>query len=166
MDKYTFATGTAGGKIAIRELRDKLVWMRRLRGPNVYPVITLADKFMNTKWGGRQRPSFRIVRWVSLGSESGQVEVLPPPSPPMTPKEQLDPQTTAQPELPLNEVKEPSLAEDMDDEIPDFGSENAESPKVAAPPLPTPRRNPEKPANTSAKKPPPKRPRSNILDAG
>jgi hypothetical protein len=51
----------------------------------------------------------------------------------------------------------------MDDEIPDFGSENAE---VAAPPLPTPRRNPEKPANTSAKKPPPKRPRSNILDAG
>jgi hypothetical protein len=34
MDKFTFPTGTVGGKIAIRELRDKIVWMRRLRGPN------------------------------------------------------------------------------------------------------------------------------------
>jgi hypothetical protein len=161
MDKYTFPTGTTGGRIAVRDLRDKTMWMRRLRGPNVYAVVTLADSFMNTRFGGRQRPHFRIVRWVGLGAESGQVEVLPAPPPPTTSKE-----TTTQPELPLNEVREPSIQEDMDDEIPDFGNENAESPKAAAPPLPTPRRKPEKPANTSAKKPPPKRPRSNILDAG
>src|SRR6516165_1466783 len=37
MDKYTYPTGTGGGRIAIRELRDKLVWMRRWRGSNVYP---------------------------------------------------------------------------------------------------------------------------------
>src|SRR6516225_9716979 len=85
MDKYTFATVTTGGRIAIRELRDKLVWMRRLRGPNVYPVITLADKFMNTRFGGRQRPFFVIKRWVRLGGEGGEVEALPPPSlPPQT----------------------------------------------------------------------------------
>ncbi|HMF06895.1 MAG TPA: hypothetical protein VKE72_07775, partial [Methylocella sp.] len=77
MDKLTFPTGTTGGRIAIRELRDKLVWMRRLRGPNVYPVITLADKYMNTRFGGRQRPHFVIRRWVRLGGDGGEVEALP-----------------------------------------------------------------------------------------
>jgi len=155
MDKFTFPTGTTGGRIAVHDLVDKTSWMRRLRGPNVYAVVLLSDTFMNTKWGGRQRPHFKIVRWV--GSEGGQVEALPPPPPPATT------QAPGQSDLPLNEVKEPSLAEEMDDEIPDF----AESPKaagVAAPPLSNPRRNPKKPAKTSAKKSPPKRP--NILDAG
>jgi hypothetical protein len=156
MDKYTFPTGSVGGKIAIRELRDKIVWMRRLRGPTTYPVIKLSRVWMNTRFGGRYRPHFEIVRWVRLGGEGGEeVEALPPP--PATPQ-----QTTAQSDLPS--VQQPSLAEEMNDEIPDFGSENAESPKAAAPPLPNPRRNLEKsPAKTGAKKPPPKR---NILDAG
>jgi len=147
MDKYTFPTGTTGGRIAIRELVDKTTWMRRLRGPNVYAVVLPSDTFMNTKWGGRQRPHFKIVRWVSLGGEGGQVEALPPPPPPPTSKDAPAPQTTSQPDLPLNEVKEPSLAEEMDDEIPDF----EESPKAATPPLPNPRRNLKKPAKTSAK---------------
>jgi hypothetical protein len=162
MDKYTFPTGTTGGRIGVRELVDKTMWMRRLRGPSVHPVITLADAFMKTKWGGRQRPHFKIVRWVRLGGEGGEVEALPPPTPP-------PPQTTAQSDLPLKEVEEPSLKEEMGDEIPfddavpDLGK--AESPKAAAPPLPTPRRDLKKSAKTSAKKPPSKR-RSNILDAG
>jgi hypothetical protein len=91
MDKYTFPTGTAGGRIAIRELLEKLLWMRRLRGPGVYPVVLLSDTFMRTRFGGRQRPSFKIVRWVRLGGEGGQVEALPP-------------QTTSQSDLPLDEV--------------------------------------------------------------
>jgi hypothetical protein len=157
MDKYTFATGTTGGKIAIRDLRDKLVWIRRLRGPNVYPVVLLTDTFMNTKWGGRQRPHFKIARWITLGSE-GDHEALPPPPPPATT------QAPGQSDLPLNEVREPSLAEQMDDAIPDF-KENAESSKATAPPLPTPRRNPKKPAKTGARKSPSKR-RPNVLDAG
>src|SRR6516162_6198389 len=163
MDKFTFPTGTVGGRIGIRELVDKTTWMRRLRGPNVYAVVLLSDTFMNTKWGGRQRPHFKIVRWVSLGSEGGQVEALPPP----TSKERQpdlfanEPAQQSQSDLPL--IKDPSLAEEMDDKIPDFESEKAESPKAAAPPLPTPRRNPKKPAKTSTRKPPPKR---NVLDAG
>src|SRR6516225_9213450 len=44
MDRFTFPTGTTGGRIAVRELRDKLVWMRRVkRDQNIYPVILLAD---------------------------------------------------------------------------------------------------------------------------
>jgi hypothetical protein len=154
MDKYTFPTGTTGGRIAIGELRDKLVWMRRLRGPSVHPVITLADKFMNTKWGGRQRPHFKIVRWVSLGGEGGQVEALPPP-PPLAAGE------PAKSELPLKEVKEPTIQEDMNDDLPD--DLKAEPIPKTAPPHSTARRDLKKPAKTSAKKPPPKR---NILDAG
>jgi len=123
MDKFTFPTGTTGGRIAIRELRDKLVWMRRLRGPNVYPVITLADKFFPTRYGRRQRPHFVIRRWVRLGGDGGEVEALPPPPPPLD--EFAKPaDKPAQQDLPL--VMEPSLAEEMDDEIPDFGSENTE----------------------------------------
>jgi len=170
MDKYTYPTGTDGGRIAIRELRDKLVWMRRWRGSNVYPTIKFAKIWMNTRFGGRYRPHFQIdpARWVRLGGEGGEVGALPTsptPLPPMTSKEQPAQQTTAQSELPL--VQEPSFAEEMNDEIPDFGNENAESPKAAAPPLPNPRRNLKKPpAQTGAKKPPPERSPSNILDAG
>jgi hypothetical protein len=170
MDKYTFPTGTTGGRIAVRDLRDKIMWMRRMRGPNVYPVVVLADTFFPTRFGGRQRPHFKIMRWVRLGGEGETVEALPPP--PSTTQAQLDQfvakptDKPAQSELPLTTVQEPSLQEELNDSLPDFGNENAESPKVSAPPLPTPRRNLKKSTKTSARKPPPKRPPSNILDAG
>lgn len=155
MDKFSFATGTVGGRIAVRELRDKLVWMRRLRGPNVYPVVILSDKFMNTKFGGRQRPYFKIVRWVRFGGEGGEVEALPPPPSPAT-------QTSAQPELPS--VKEPSLAEDMNDAIPTFEEEKPKDVKVS-PPRPTARRDvKKKPVKGSVKAP--NRRRLSNLDAG
>src|SRR6516162_2905701 len=157
MDKYTFPTGTTGGRIAIRELVDKTTWMRRLRGPNVYAVALLSDTFMNTKWGGRQRPHFKIVRWVSLGGEGGQVEALPPPPPPVAGE-------PAKSELPLKEVKEPTIQEDMNDDLPDDLKANERKPiPKTAPPHPTARRDLKKPAKTSTKKPPAKR---NILDAG
>jgi hypothetical protein len=155
MDKYTFPTGTVGGKIAVRELRDKTMWMRRLRGSNVYAVILLSDTFMKNRFGGRQRPHFKIMRWVRLGGEGGEVEALPPPASPTT-------QTSAQLDLPL--VKEPSLEEDLNDEIPDFGNEEAKDAK-APPPRPTARRDlKKKPAKASAKAS--SRRRVSKLDAG
>jgi hypothetical protein len=55
----------------------------------------------------------------------------------------------------------------MDDEIPDFGNEKTESPKVTAPPLPPLRRRPKQhPAKTSKKTPPGKRRPVNPLEAG
>ena len=162
MDKYSFPTGTTGGRIAVRDLRDKTMWMRRLRGPNVYAVITLADMFMNTKYGGRQRPSFKIVRWVRLGGEGGEVEALPGPS---------TPQPTQQPaQQDLPPVAEPSLAEEMDDEIPDFG-ESAAPPWQSTPP-PKAKTAPSKPnarrdlKKSSQKPAKPAGKKQNILDAG
>jgi hypothetical protein len=106
MDRFSYATGTTGGGIAVRDLRDKVQWMRRLRGQNIYPVVTLSDKFMKTRFGGRQRPHFVIVRWIALGGDN--VTALPAP--------------------PLREVESPKLAEDLNDEIPDFDAE-APTPK-------------------------------------
>ena len=101
MDRFTFPTGTVGGRIAIGDLRDKLVWMRRTRGPNVFPIVTLSDVFMNTKFGGRQRPAFKITKWTRLGGEGGEeVAALPAPQ-----------KTTT--------VSEPTLAEDFNDDLPD-----------------------------------------------
>jgi hypothetical protein len=113
MERYSFPTGTVGGSIAIRELREKVLWMRRLRGQNVYAVVTLSDKFMKTRFGGRQRPHFVIVRWIMLGAE--EKAALPAPA--------------------QEEVKEPTLAEELNDEIPDFG---AQAPMAEAPKTPEP----------------------------
>jgi hypothetical protein len=163
MDKYTFPTGTTGGRIAVRDLRDKIVWRRRLQGPTVYPVIMLSDTFFPTRFGGRQRPHFVIKRFVRLGGEGGEVQALTPPA--QAPVDQ-----PVQAELPLQEVKEPSLKEEMNDEIPPFDDPvpdlgKAESPKAPpTPPLPTPRRNLKKPARDSARKA--KRRPANVLDAG
>jgi hypothetical protein len=51
--------------------------MRQFRGEHVYPVVTLSDTFMNTRYGGRQRPYFKIQRFITFGSE-----LLPPPDSP------------------------------------------------------------------------------------
>jgi hypothetical protein len=110
MQKYTFPTGTTGGSIAIRDLVEKLVWIRRLQGNNVFAVVTLGDVFMKTKFGGRQRPAFNIVRWARLGGDSNAPAL---PAPPMTPVAAV----------PLETVAEPAKAEADDflnDPLPDF----------------------------------------------
>jgi hypothetical protein len=126
MDKYSFPTGTVGGSIATRELVDKTLWMRRYRGAHVYPIVVLSDVFMNTHFGGRQRPHFIIKRWISF---DGGRQVLPATLslPPTTVKDALDtyasnpaptqPKTAAPPTQPKT-VSEPSLAEEMNDSIP------------------------------------------------
>ena len=179
MDKFSYPTSTTGGRIAIRELRDKLVWMRRLKGANIYPVITLADKFMNTRFGGRQRPHFVIKRWVRLGGEGGEVEALPSPSPSPSMTAQLDQfakpadkpaqQTTSQSDLPLTEVKQPTLAEELNDEIPtDFDAKPkiANEPKKAPPPRPTARRDLKKSSVKNSTARSATRKRLTNLDAG
>jgi hypothetical protein len=69
LDKYTYPTSTTGGHIAIGDLSDRIKTMRRLRGRHVFPIVRLSDAFMNTKFGGRQRPSFKIMRWIEMGPD-------------------------------------------------------------------------------------------------
>jgi hypothetical protein len=100
MEKFTYATGTTGGGIAVRDLVERTNWMRKFRGANVYPIVTLTDVHMRTRFGGRQRPHFNIVRWVVF-SDDGSVSAAP------------DSPQLAAPKT----VTEPTLKEEMNDEI-------------------------------------------------
>jgi hypothetical protein len=53
--------------------------MRRFRGPDVFPVVSLADAFMRTRFGGRQRPHFNIKRWMNLGNDGTAVPAADTP---------------------------------------------------------------------------------------
>ena len=43
-------------------------------GPNLYPLVGLADTFMPTQYGGRQRPHFEIKDYRALGPVPGQLD--------------------------------------------------------------------------------------------
>ena len=115
MQKYTYPTGTVGGGICIHELKDAVRLMRQFRGPGVFPVVSLANTFMNTRFGGRQRPQFKILRWITFGPDgtlpSASLPSLQPPS---------------QPEHPGGKaamggarvVEAPTLREELNDDLP------------------------------------------------
>jgi hypothetical protein len=132
LDRFSYPTGTTGGKIAVHDLKDKTLWMRKFRGEKVCAVVTLSDTFMNTQFGGRQRPHFIIKRWVQPG---GQPAVAAP--------EQLA--------LPMQDVVEPTLSEQMKDEVPPF-DDPADINVPKAPPSPAEFKKAFKPA--AASKPP------------
>jgi hypothetical protein len=130
LDKYSWPTATVGGSICIREFTDKVKWMRRFRGQHVYAVVTLSDVFMNTRFGGRQRPGLLVKRWVALGADelpalenpSAQAALAAPADqkkPAQAPPEK--PAQTPQDESGLRTVEPPSLSEEMGDEIPSKG---------------------------------------------
>jgi hypothetical protein len=164
MDKYTYPTSTTGGRVAIRDLRDKIVWMQKFKGSQVFPVVVFAKAWMNTKFGGRWRPSFTIRKWVRLGGGDKPVEALPSPTPPVVqqPEQPAKPAQQTKSDLPL--VEEPTLAEEMGDEIPfndptpDLGRTPAPNPKTTA------RRDLKKAQKKPGAKPPAKK--QTVLDTG
>jgi hypothetical protein len=106
---------------AVRELRDRVQWMRRFRGISVYPVVTPSDTFMPTRYGGRQRPHFVIERWVTFG-DGGECKVLPAPTsptlPPATEAAAPDLADVRDGEVRMRTVQPPSAKEAVNDEIP------------------------------------------------
>ena len=113
MDRFTFPTGTHGGQAAVRDLVDKIKWMRKLRGAYVYPIIRLSDAFMPTRFGGRQGPHFEIKRWVSFAPDE---KALPAP---LGSNTAIEHSTQKAPEQPRS-VEPLTLSEAMNDEIPSF----------------------------------------------
>jgi hypothetical protein len=96
---FTFANSTIGAAIAVRDLEDRLAWMRALRGENVLPLVKLDCRPLKTKFGVKQRPEFTVVEWRRFAK--GGTAVL-----------QLADQSNLRPVEPL------SLAEELRDEIP------------------------------------------------
>jgi hypothetical protein len=173
-ERFTYPTNTVGGHIAVGDLKAAIKDARLVYGARVNPIVTLSDTFMKTKYSasGRQRPHFVVVRWVAMGGVAppkalaAETKALPAPT-------QATPEPT-QLDLPI--MKKPSLAEEMNDEIPDYGNEKdsaeastppaAENKKAKAPPArPTARREIKKaPAKTAARSA--SRKRLSSLEAG
>jgi hypothetical protein len=98
---WTFANSTIGARICIERLESKVVWMRKLRGERVCPLVKPDSRPMKTRFGRKMRPELGIVDWRDLGG--GGKPAIDPPS---------------QPQLPGRVVAEPSLREELNDEIP------------------------------------------------
>jgi hypothetical protein len=116
--EYTFISGTTGAAIATERLRDKVKNMRILRGDRVVPLVELGNKPMPTKFGTKPRPDFTIAEWRNLGPPPAVS--APTPTPALT--HEIG-----------TKVAEPSLAEEMNDTIPDFDVQAPDPPakKVA-----------------------------------
>jgi hypothetical protein len=68
--KFSYATGTTGGRFAISDLAEQTERARRQYGRNMLPVIQLSNCNMATRFGGRQRPFFDIRHWYPSPEES------------------------------------------------------------------------------------------------
>jgi hypothetical protein len=89
MEGYTWPTSTAGGFRCVSELKGAVHRARMMQhGDNVYPVVTLADTHMNTAYGGRQRPKFKVLRFITLGGQAKPL--LEPAKPKPSLREQLN----------------------------------------------------------------------------
>jgi hypothetical protein len=125
MEKFTWPSSTVGGDICIREFRDRVAMMRKLRGARVFAIVTLSDRFMNTKFGGRQRPDLKIARWIMMGPDGQALPVPTAPALPPTASTKATLDDFAKQDKPatdaagLQTVAEPSLSEMMDgDSVP------------------------------------------------
>jgi hypothetical protein len=126
-DRRTFVSGTVGAKIAWEELRDRVAWMRRLRGERVLPIIRLGiGSFLTRKFGVRPRPTFLPNRWIgpAITMPAPQIEHTPAPT-----NEYAAAKEGLVPGYPddhggnvsnkkLKKVDPPTTAEDLDDKIP------------------------------------------------
>jgi hypothetical protein len=61
---YMFSNCTVGMRIAAEKLDSQIRNMRKIRGANVFPIVTVESVLMKTKFGSKARPSFNVVRWV------------------------------------------------------------------------------------------------------
>jgi hypothetical protein len=80
---WTARLATSGAAQAVSDIADKVRWMRRHK-PGAAPEVKLASKFMPTRFGGRQRPHLDICGWIEMGTG----EVLPALPSPGTSSEQ------------------------------------------------------------------------------
>jgi hypothetical protein len=99
--EYTFISSTTGAAIAVERLRDKTKNIRMLRGDRYVPVVTLTSKLMQTRFGSKLRPDFTTQEWRALRAPN-----------------RVSAQPVAAIEHVGSKVEEPSLDEEMNDELP------------------------------------------------
>jgi hypothetical protein len=96
----TFINHTAGTKIAIQRLKERIKAVSVLRG-SVLPLVKLGSAIMPTSYGPRPRPDFVVCDWRNFGGDQPAQIELPKPSPEIG-----------------KPVSEPTIGEEMNDRIP------------------------------------------------
>jgi hypothetical protein len=136
--RATYIANTVGAMIAYADLKDRMKWIRRLRGANTWDRVQLTWAPMPTKHSPhpKKRPDLKHVEYVTI--TGGGFTPLPPTSTPPSlplgggaapptsaPPTSTPPQTarvsvaqSAQAMSRLQRVEEPSLSEDLNDTIP------------------------------------------------
>jgi hypothetical protein len=73
---FTYPTSTGGGITAVRQLRKSIARARQIRGPDVYPLVTLSNIYGSNNFGGRRYPRFifKDCRPLSEKSAPAQIE--------------------------------------------------------------------------------------------
>jgi len=123
---YTHLNNTVGMKIAWENLRERVITMRALRGARVLPLVKLGQRPMKTSIGViKQRPEYEIVGWRTLGGEGSAIPGSSTPQITGPTKAEAKTDTKPQPAseaaktiAALGEVKLPTAAEEVADEIP------------------------------------------------
>jgi hypothetical protein len=94
--RYIVSNSTTGMAIAYDELRERVQFMRKLRGERVVPVVELSTAAMKTKkFGTKQRPHFEIADWRKFGGSAPAI-AGPAPNGGGVPGEAVAPLTAAE----------------------------------------------------------------------
>jgi hypothetical protein len=106
MERFSWPTSTVGGSIAITELVDRILMKRQFyKRIDIWPLVKLAHRFMPTRFKGRERPYLEILDWYWPNKDTDdKIEAAP------TQPKSLPPA--------LQQVPEPTLAQEMDDSLP------------------------------------------------
>jgi hypothetical protein len=78
-EKFTYVNSTIGARIAVADLKDKVAWMRAIRGDQVVAEVELASKPMKTKFGQKIRPHFNVTGWKTFNTAHKPAQQLEPP---------------------------------------------------------------------------------------
>jgi hypothetical protein len=77
-EKFTYANSTTGARVAFEDLKDRVSWMRAIRGDQVVAEVELASKPMPTKVGQKIRPHFKVTGWKTFDTAHKPAQLEPP----------------------------------------------------------------------------------------
>jgi hypothetical protein len=67
---FTLINSTIGMRICFDRIKDRVKYMRALRGDRVCPLVQLDSKAMKTAYGVKRRPELTILEWRDLSPQS------------------------------------------------------------------------------------------------
>jgi hypothetical protein len=67
---FTLINSTIGMRICFDRIKDRVRYMRALRGDRVCPLVKLDAKAMKTAYGVKKRPELTIIEWRDLSPQS------------------------------------------------------------------------------------------------